>query len=123
MKTITFIVFTSLLAGIGHLSIAQELDGYKEHQKLWVKDGWVTLYYKAETYGINFKVKNETSKYVHAKVYNVSAYWSDGKKRKSDVKITYVPPGKIGKGRYDHYDNYSKLKKSGWTFERWKADH
>jgi hypothetical protein len=52
-------------------------------------------------------------------VYNVSSAWSDGKTRKEDVSITYIPAGKARSGRYDHSDNYSRMQ-GRWTFDSWK---
>lgn len=104
---LSFIFFTSLAS-------AANLSGYTKHET--VSD--VTLYYKATDYAVHFAVKNNRNEAVTVTIKNVTATWSDGKRRTQTVRISHVSPGSISKGSYDHADNYSTIK-GGWSSSEW----
>ena len=107
---LSLIILTLFMSGACYA----DLSGYTKHGT----SNGVTLYYKVKDYAIHFKAENNTGKTVHVRIYDVSAQWSDNRTRVKDVKITYVPKGKIRTGTYDHADNYSKINGS-WKFDSW----
>lgn len=108
-----FIFFVVLLFTFSTAN-AENLSGYTLHKN----SKGVMLYYKVDDYGVTFKVKNTRDDTVHVIINNVSANWTDGKRRTKDVVVSYANPGRIASGRFDYADNYSKMKR--WSFDGWR---